>query len=353
MEENIDESQDEELNDDLQDELLIKVDRNQSPLRIDSFLNDKIKNVSRTRIQQGIKAGAITVDGKSIKPNYKISPFEIIKVIVPHHEPLEIIPENIPLDIVYEDDEVLVVNKGAGMVVHPGVGNRSGTLLNALAFHLDLDPSNADFDKFNFARLGLVHRIDKETSGLLVIAKTEFALSHLSKQFYDHSSAREYVALIWGELEDDSGTVEMHIGRHPRKREIYTVFPEADYGKNAITHWQVLERLYYVSLIKCILETGRTHQIRVHMQSLGHPIFNDERYGGNRIVKGTVYAKYKQFVDNLFACFPRHALHAKTLGFVHPKTGKRMEFDSPLPVEFENIIGKWRNYVTNQKILRS
>lgn len=343
----------EEINDDLQDELIIKVDRNQSPLRIDSFLNDKIKNVSRTRIQQGIKAGAITVDGKSIKPNYKISPLEIIKVIVPHHEPLEIIPENIPLNIIFEDDELLIVNKPAGMVVHPGIGNKTGTLLNALAFHLNIDPSKADFDKFNFSRLGLVHRIDKETSGLLVIAKTEFALSHLSKQFYDHSSTREYFALIWGELEQDSGTITMNIGRHPRKREVYTVFPEGDHGKNATTHWEVVERLYYVSLIKCKLETGRTHQIRVHMQSLGHPVFNDERYGGDRIMRGTVYTKYKQFVDNLFDGFPRHALHAKTLGIVHPTSGERMEFDSPLPVEFETILTKWRNYVSNQKQLIS
>lgn len=353
MIENSGPSQDEELNDDLQDELIITVDRHQSPLRIDSFLNDKIKNVSRTRIQQGIKAGAITVDGKVVKPNYKISPLEEIKVIVPHHQPLEIIPENITLDIIYEDEEVLVVNKAAGMVVHPGVGNRSGTLLNALAFHLKIEPEKGDFDKFNFSRLGLVHRIDKETSGLLVIAKTEFALSHLSKQFFDHSSTREYVALIWGELDDESGTIDINIGRHPRKRELYTVFTDGDQGKNAVTHWEVLENLYYVSLIKCILETGRTHQIRVHMQSLGHPVFNDERYGGDRIMKGTVYAKYKQFVDNLFEGFPRHALHAKTLGFTHPGTGVRMEFDSPLPPAFEYVLSKWRNYVSNQKQLKS
>ncbi len=353
MIENSGPSQDEELNDDLQDELIITVDRHQSPLRIDSFLNDKIKNVSRTRIQQGIKAGAITVDGKVVKPNYKISPLEEIKVIVPHHQPLEIIPENITLDIIYEDEEVLVVNKAAGMVVHPGVGNRSGTLLNALAFHLKIEPEKGDFDKFNFSRLGLVHRIDKETSGLLVIAKTEFALSHLSKQFFDHTSTREYVALIWGELDDESGTIDINIGRHPRKRELYTVFTDGDQGKNAVTHWEVLENLYYVSLIKCILETGRTHQIRVHMQSLGHPVFNDERYGGDRIMKGTVYAKYKQFVDNLFEGFPRHALHAKTLGFTHPGTGVRMEFDSPLPPAFEYVLSKWRNYVSNQKQLKS
>ncbi|MEP7268042.1 MAG: RluA family pseudouridine synthase [Saprospiraceae bacterium] len=342
-----------EENDDLQDVLTFVVDRHQSPLRIDSFLTDKIKNVSRTRIQQGLKAGAITVDGNEVKPNFKIAPLQTIKVIVPHHETAEIVPQNIPLDIIYEDDDLLVVNKPSGMVVHPGVGNPNGTLLNALAFYLGIDPGDKDFEKFNFSRLGLVHRIDKETSGLLVIAKTEFALSHLAKQFFDHTSSREYIALVWGEPESDGASINTYIGRHPRHRQLYTVFSEGESGKHAITHWETIEKLYYVSLVKCVLETGRTHQIRVHMQSLGHPVFNDERYGGNRIVKGTVYSKYKQFVENLFEGFPRHALHAKTLGFIHPTSGIRMEFDSPLSSEFELLLSKWRNYVAHQKQLKS
>lgn len=341
-----------EENDDLQDVMVIQVDRNQSPLRIDNFLNDRIKNVSRTRIQQGIKSGAITVNGNLVKPNFKIAPSQEIKVIVPRHQDLEITPENIPLDIIYEDEELMVINKPAGIVVHPGVGNRTGTLLNAIAFYLKMDLSKSDPEKFNFARLGMVHRIDKETSGLLVIAKTEFSLSHLSKQFFDHTSSREYIALIWGELEENGGTVDVNIGRHPRRRDLFTVFPEGESGKHAITHWEMIERMYYVSLIKCKLETGRTHQIRVHMQSLGHPVFNDERYGGDRIVKGTIYSKYKQFVENTFSNFRRHALHAKTLGFTHPTSGKRMEFDSPLPTEFEALVQAWRSYYSYQKKMR-
>ncbi len=339
--------------DDLQDQMIIKVDKNQTPTRIDSFLNDRIKNVSRTRIQHGLRSGAITVDGKAVKPNFKVLPQQLIQVIVPHHGNYEIVPEDIPLDIIYEDDDLMIVNKPAGMVVHPGVGNYNGTLLNALAHYLKLDTQkNKDTNTFNYERLGLVHRIDKETSGLLVIAKNDFALSHLAKQFYNHTSSREYVALVWGELNEDIGTIDMHIGRHARHRQLFTVYPDGDHGKHAITHWQTLEKLYYVSLVKCTLETGRTHQIRVHMQSLGHPIFNDERYGGDRIVKGTVHAKYKQFVDNLFTLFRRHALHAKTLGVNHPTTGIRMEFTSPLPPEFDEMLTKWRNYVTHQKQLK-
>ena len=340
--------------DDLQDELIIKVDRNQSPLRIDSFLNARIKNVSRTRIQQGIKSGAITVDGNIVKANYKVSPLETIKVIVPHPIKYDIIPEDIPLDIVYEDDDLMVVNKPSGMVVHPAVGNPNGTLLNALSFYLKFDDTKKKETEsgFNHDRLGLVHRIDKETSGLLVIAKNEYALSHLAKQFFDHTSSREYVALVWGQPEESNQTVDVPIGRHPRHRQLYTVFPDGDQGKHAITHWEMIEPMYYVSLIKCILETGRTHQIRVHMQSLGHPVFNDERYGGDRIVKGTVYTKYKQFVDNLFTGFPRHALHAKTLGFNHPVNGERMSFDSPLPEAFNDLVEKWRNYMLHQKQLK-
>ncbi|MEO5582485.1 MAG: RluA family pseudouridine synthase [Saprospiraceae bacterium] len=344
-----------EETDDLQDELIIKIDKRQSPIRIDSFLNDRLKNVSRTRIQHGLRTGAITVDGHSVKPNFKISPLQSIKVIVPHQEKYDIVPEPIPLNIHYEDDDLMIINKPAGMVVHPAVGNPTGTLLNGLAHYLNYD----DFKKksgetgFNYERLGLVHRIDKETSGLLVIAKNEFALSHLAKQFYDHTSSREYVALVWGEPELQEGIVDLPIGRHPRHRQLYTVFHDRDKGKHAVTHWEMIEKMYYVSLMKCTLETGRTHQIRVHMQSQGHPVFNDERYGGDRIVKGTVYSKYKQFVDNLFEGFPRHALHAKTLGIDHPVTGQRLTFDSLLPREFEILLEKWRNYIRNQKELKA
>ncbi|HNR06576.1 MAG TPA: RluA family pseudouridine synthase [Saprospiraceae bacterium] len=336
--------------DDLQDQLIIEVDKNQSPLRIDSFLNNRIKNVSRTRIQQGIRAGAITVDGKNIKPNFKIAPLQTIRVIVPRHEAIDILPEDLDLDVVYEDDFLLVVNKPAGMVVHPGLGNPRHTLLNAVAFHLNIDPRDPPEASQDLERMGLVHRIDKETSGLLVIAKTEYALSHLAKQFYDHTSSREYLALVWGEPVPDKGTVDLPIGRHPRFRQLFSAFPERDQGKHAVTHYEVVEKLYYVSLIRCRLETGRTHQIRVHMQYLGHPVFHDERYGGDRIVKGTVHTKYKQFVDNLFKDFPQHALHAKSLGFVHPESGKWMQFDSELPVEFEVILNKWRKYTSQKKL---
>lgn len=339
-------------NDDLQDILVLTVDKNQSPRRIDSFLNDRIKNVSRTRIQQGIRSGAVTVNGNPVKPNFKIAPFQVIQVVVPHHEDIEIVPEEIPLDIVFEDEDLLIVNKPAGMVVHPGVGNPRHTLLNALAFYLNVQPAKTPEEQSGFDRLGLVHRIDKETSGLLVIAKNEFALSHLAKQFFDHTSSREYYALVWGQPEKDSGTIDLPIGRHPRFRQLFTTFPERDRGKSAVTHYEVLEKFYYVTLIKCKLETGRTHQIRVHMQSLGHPVFNDEKYGGNRIVKGTVHNRYRQFVENLFSGFDRHALHARTLGFVHPKTGKWMQFESGLPPEFERILDKWRNYTRHQKLLR-
>lgn len=340
-------------NDDLQDVLIIQVDRNQSPRRIDTFLTDRIKNVSRTRIQQGLRSGAITVNGNTVKPNFRIAPLQTIQVIVPHHEAIEIGPEDIPLDILYEDEDILIVNKAAGMVVHPGVGNPRHTLLNALAFYLNILPEGDGETKAGFDRLGLVHRIDKETSGLLVIAKNEYALSHLAKQFFDHSSSREYYALVWGEPEQDKGTIDLPIGRHPRFRQLFSTFPDRDHGKSAITHYEVIEKLYYVTLIKCKLETGRTHQIRVHMQSIGHPVFNDEKYGGNRIVKGTVHNRYRQFVENLFADFNRHALHARTLGFLHPTTGKWIQFESALPLEFERILTKWRNYTQHQKQLNT
>ena len=281
------------------------------------------------------------MNGEPVKSNYKVKPFDEIKVLFTHppHEYL-LVPEDIPLDVVYEDDDVLVVNKPAGMVVHPGHGNYSGTLINALTFHFDNLPNNSS------ERPGLVHRIDKDTSGLLVVAKTEEAMAHLSNQFAEKTSEREYVALVWGNIEEDEGTIEGNIGRHPKNRLQNTVFfgDEADKGKPAVTHYKVLERLGYVTLVSCKLETGRTHQIRVHMKHIGHTLFNDERYGGELILKGTTFTKYKQFVENCFKVLPRQALHAKTLGFVHPKTGEFLRFTSEIPEDMQQCIEKWRNY---------
>ncbi len=322
------------------------VDPGQSPLRIDKFLLDRMQYLSRNRIQSAIKAGAVVVNEREVKPNYRVRPGDVIQVVIPKQpgEGIKVIPEDIPLNVVYEDEDLLVINKPAGLVVHPGVGNWRGTLVNALAYHfrdLELPLLDQNFKD----RIGLVHRIDKNTSGLMVVAKTDFALNHLAKQFFRHSIERRYQALIWGEFEEDSGTIRGHIGRHPRNRILRTVFPEGDQGKWAVTHFRVLERLYYVSLVECQLETGRTHQIRVHMQYKGHPLFNDDRYGGDRICKGTVYSKYKQFVDNCFKILPRHALHAKVLGFVHPRTEKEIVFESDLPEDFATCLEKWRHYV--------
>jgi len=322
----------------------IVVDPGQTPVRIDRFLFDRYGHVSRNKIQNAIRAEAITVNDKAIKPNYKVRPGDEISLVFPKtHVNEGIVPENIPLDIVYEDSDLLVVHKPSGMVVHPGVGVRSGTLVNALAFYLaDRDlpvmPGNSD------DRLGLVHRIDKDTSGLLVVAKNEFSMTHLARQFFRHEIDRKYVALVWGTPDPEAGTITGNIGRHVKNRLQMAVFPEGELGKHAVTHYQVLEDLYYVSLVECRLETGRTHQIRVHMQYIGHPVFNDERYGGNRILKGTVFTKYKQFVENCFGLIPRHALHAKTLGFIHPTTGKQMLFESDPPEDFQSALEKWRKY---------
>lgn len=328
------------MNDDeLYEHYSFTADKGQQPFRIDKFLMNRIENATRNKIQQAAKDGNIHVNGEPVKQNYKVKAFDQIKVLFEHppHEYL-LTPEDIPLDIVYEDDTLLVVNKPAGMVVHPGHGNYSGTLINALIYHFDNLPLNSN------ERPGLVHRIDKDTSGLLVIAKTENALNHLSKQFFDKTSEREYIALVWGNVEEDEGTVEGHIGRHPKNRLQMAVFPEGDNGKEAVTHYKVLERLGYVTLISCKLETGRTHQIRVHMKHIGHTLFNDERYGGERILKGTTFTKYKQFVSNCFKTLPRQALHAKTLGFEHPVTGEFMRFNSEIPQDMEECIEKWRNY---------
>ena len=313
--------------------------KGQEPLRVDKFLMNFIENATRNKIQQAAKEGNIWVNDSIVKSNYKVKAGDEVRVMF-EHPPYEFLltPENIPLNIVYEDDVLLVVNKTPGMVVHPGHGNYSGTLINALLHHIDSLPLNSD------ERPGLVHRIDKDTSGLLVVAKTEAAMTHLAKQFHDKTSEREYVAIVWGNVEDESGTVEGHIARNPKNRLQMEVFPEGDIGKEAVTHYKVLERLGYVTVVSCKLETGRTHQIRVHMKYIGHTLFNDERYGGEKILKGTTFTKYKQFVDNAFKILPRQALHAKTLGFVHPVTGEFMRFDSEIPEDMANCIDKWRAY---------
>lgn len=335
----------EDNDNDLYEHYSFIAEKGQQPLRIDKFLMNFIENATRNKIQEAAKEGSIQVNGKPVKSSYKVKPFDEIKVLLTH-PPYEylLVPEDIPLDIVYEDDELLVVNKPAGMVVHPGHGNYSGTLINALTFHFENLPKNSN------ERPGLVHRIDKDTSGLLVVAKTESAMTHLAKQFFDKTSQREYVALVWGNVVEDNGTIEGNIGRHPKNRLQNTVFEgdEADKGKPAVTHYKVLERFGYVTLVSCRLETGRTHQIRVHMKHIGHTLFNDERYGGERILKGTTFTKYKQFVENCFKILPRQALHAKTLGFVHPKTGKQMSFTSEIPEDMLRCIEKWRAYSKNQ-----
>ena len=319
--------------------------KGQTPLRIDKYLMNFIENATRNKIQEAAKNGSIFVNDSAVRSNYKVKPFDKIRVLF-EHPPYEYLltPENIPLNIVYEDDDLLVVNKEAGMVVHPGHGNYSGTLINALIYHFENLPNNSS------NRPGLVHRIDKDTSGLLVIAKTEAAMAHLSKQFFNKTSKREYVALVWGNVNEDEGTIEGNIGRHPKNRLQNTVFlnDEEEKGKPAVTHYKVIERLGYVTLVSCKLETGRTHQIRVHMKHIGHTLFNDARYGGEKILKGTTFSKYKQFVDNCFKILPRQALHAKTLGFEHPTTGKFMSFDSEVPQDMVVCIEKWRHYAKHK-----
>jgi len=333
--------------DDLHEHYRFVADKGQQPLRVDKFLMNRIEHATRNKIQKAAKDGHIYVNDQSVKSNYKVKGKDIVRVLFTHppHEFL-LVPQEIPIDIVYEDDSVVVVNKPAGMVVHPGHGNYQDTLINGLIFHFEHLPENQN------NRPGLVHRIDKDTSGLLVVAKTEQAMTHLAQQFFDKSTQREYIAIVWGNVEDDKGTVEGHIGRHPKNRLQNTVFEGEDAelkGKPAVTHYEVIERLGYVTLIRCILETGRTHQIRVHMKHIGHTLFNDERYGGNEILKGTHFTKYKQFVDNCFKILPRQALHAKTLGFVHPKTQELMHFDAPLPQDMVAAIDKWRNYAKSSQ----
>ena len=322
----------------------VVVDKGQSQVRVDKYLFERLVNSSRNRIQKAADAGLIMANGKPVKSSYKVKPCDVLTVMMdrPRYDN-DIIPEDIPLDIVYEDNELMVVNKPAGLVVHPGCGNYHGTLVNAIAWHLKDNPS---YDP-NDPQVGLVHRIDKDTSGLLVVAKTPDAKTHLGLQFYNKTTRRKYNALVWGVVENNEGTIEGNIGRNPRDRMQMAVLSDPAQGKHAVTHYRVLERLGYVTLVECVLETGRTHQIRVHMKHIGHTLFNDERYGGNEILKGTHFSKYKQFVNNCFETCPRQALHAMTLGFVHPRTGEEMFFTSPLPEDMTNLIDKWRNYISN------
>lgn len=327
------------LDDELYEHFRFDVPKGQLLLRIDKFLMNLIPNATRNKIQQAATNGDIYVNDVPVKSNYKVKPLDVVRILL-SHPPFEnrVDPENIPLDIVYEDAALLLINKPPGLVVHPGHGNYTGTLVNALAYHFENLPMNSS------ERPGLVHRIDKDTSGLLVIAKTEASMTHLAKQFEAKTSEREYVAMVWGNVKEEEGTIEGNIARHVKDRMQMAVFADPEIGKPAITHYKVLERFGYVTLISCILETGRTHQIRVHMKHLGHPLFNDARYGGDLILKGTTFTKYKQFIDNCFKILPRQALHAKTLGFVHPTTGEMMRFDTELPDDMKELIEKWRGY---------
>ena len=339
-------SVDNELGDELYEHYRFEAGKGQSALRVDKFLMNLIENTTRSKIQNAVESGAVLVNDAPVKSNYKVKAGDVVRVVLAHPTYEQLLkPEDIALDIVYEDDQLLVVNKPAGMVVHPGHGNYSGTLVNALAFHFENLPMNSS------ERPGLVHRIDKDTTGLLVVAKTEHAMAYLSKQFAEKTSEREYVALVWGNIEEDEGTIEGNIDRHLVNRMQMAVFLDEEKGKPAVTHFKVLERFGYVTLVSCQLETGRTHQIRVHMKHIGHTLFNDERYGGNLILKGTTFTKYKQFVDNCFKTLPRQALHAKTLGFEHPTTKEFMRFDTEIPQDLLDLIQKWRVYSKAQTFL--
>lgn len=340
----------EQNNEELFETFKVRTDPGQKPLRLDKFLLDKTSRLSRNRIQNAIKAGSVTVDDKVVKANYKVRPNQDVMMLIPRYEEFDdqLVAEDIPLDIRYEDEDILIVHKEPGMVVHPGIGNRRGTLVNALAHHLKFDelpvlPGNDP------NRVGLVHRIDKDTSGLLVIAKTDFAMSHLAKQFFDHSIERTYVALVWGSPDPANGRIDANIERDPSNRTKYRVAEEPEDGKWAATNYKTKEDLYYVSLCEMRLETGRTHQIRVHMSHLGHPLFNDAKYGGDRIRKGTVYSKYKTFVERNFELCPRQALHAQSLSFIHPATNEKVSFTSELPADMEAVATRFRGYLSSRK----
>jgi len=342
----IQDDEEDEDNEDLYTHHEIKVDKGQSLLRIDKFLIDRLPQISRNRIQNAARVECLLVNKSAVKSNYKVKPGDEITLLMPHQKrELEIIPENIPLDIVHEDDEVAVINKPAGLVVHPGYGNYTGTLVNALTFHFDNLPQKGEYE-----RPGIVHRLDKNTSGVMVVAKSDMAMSHLAKQFFERTTKRAYWALVWGDLTEDEGIIEGNVGRNFKNRKVMDVFPEGDFGKYALTTYKVLERFDYVTLVECRLKTGRTHQIRVHFQHIGHPLFGDIEYGGDRILKGTHFTKYKQFVQNSFKILPRQALHAKSLGFKHPVTGKEMFFESEIPEDLSTIIDRWRNYLSNRPL---
>lgn len=321
----------------------LNVDKGQEPMRVDKYMSTHLEDTSRHRIQCAIKEQYVRVNEKIVKANYIVRPGDIIRFVMPYRRRgMEILPQDIPLDIVYEDEDFLMVNKAAGMVVHPGHGHFEGTLINALAYHLGISQGPEAEDE----RMGiLVHRIDKDTSGLLVVAKNDEAQLNLAHQFFEHSIDRRYVAVVWGNLKEDTGTIDANIGRDPNDRLRFRVYDDPEKGKHAVTHYRVLERFGFVTVVECKLETGRTHQIRVHFSSMGHPLFNDERYGGSEIRKGTIYAKYRQFIENCFKLCPRQALHAKTLGFVHPRTKKWIQFDSELPSDMQALIDKWRAYI--------
>ncbi len=345
---NVIDSEDESIEEPVLTETVnIIVDKGQESIRIDKYILSKVEGATRNKIQQAIEEELVLVNEKPVKSNYKIRPLDHI-ICFSKRAPIdtEIVPENIPVNIVYEDDDVVVINKPHGMVVHPGSGNFNGTLVNAMAYYLQ--QQNVVVDELN--RVGLVHRIDKDTSGLILFAKNAKALAHLGAQFREHTVKRKYVALVWGDPKEDRGRIEANIARNMRFRKLFEAFPETDHGKHAITHYSVLERFGYVTLINCVLETGRTHQIRVHMKYLGHTLFGDVTYGGNKVLKGTVYAKYKQFCENCFNILPRQALHAQTIGFVHPTSGKEMFFESELPTDLATVIEKWRNYVAVKNI---
>ena len=364
MREEEDEVLDEQEDQELFEHYRVVVDKGQGLLRVDVFLTNRIENATRSKIQQAAENGNILVNEKPVKSNYKVKPNDVITVVFAHPpREIELIPQNIPIDIVYEDDDLILINKNAGMVVHPGYGNYTGTLVNALVYHFQnlpnpktratvQDKTKTTTEKnVENQRPGLVHRLDKNTSGIMVVAKSEQAMTRLAKDFFDRNMDRKYIALVWGDFQEEEGTVIGNIGRHLKDRKKMDVFPpESELGKHAVTHYKVLERFGYVSLIECKLETGRTHQIRAHMQHIGHSLFNDETYGGDRILKGTTFAKYKQFVENCFALLPRHALHAKSLGFNHPVSGKYLHYDSELPEDMKTVIAKWKAY-SNTKSL--
>ncbi|MBI1837168.1 MAG: RluA family pseudouridine synthase [Flavobacteriia bacterium] len=344
MQEEIENNDNEENEEELFEHYRFKVDLGQEVLRIDKFLLDRLPNTSRNKIQVAAKNGNIVVNGLVVKPNYRVKPKDEVAIVLPYPiREIELIAQNIPIEIIYEDESFVIVNKPFNMVVHPGYGNYTGTMVNALVYHFDNLPHRIqDY----FGRPGLVHRLDKNTTGIMVVAKTEFALTNLAKQFYDRTTERRYHALVWGDIEQD-GTVIGNIGRCLKNRKVMDVFPEGEYGKHAITHYKVLERFGLVTLIECKLETGRTHQIRAHLKSIGHPLFNDNEYGGDRIVRGTSHAKYKKFIENCFELLPGQALHAKTLGLRHPHTNEFLSFDSELNSGFAQIIEKWRKYVND------